>query len=169
MKTPVGNFSSHCTLWTDTQFTQSGDKKMLQWSCIYPSQRCQINWRENLYWTPSFCWKHCIDQVLKTKHKCIIYQLCIISLAAKFTVLLTQCIKRCQTPLKFDIAHTLRTRDLLQKHMMLARLWLWRWRNGIKDACSTLDIFNGCFYLFFICFDLFLYQRRVNIMHTHSW
>ena len=21
-------------------------------------------------------------------------------------------------------------------------------KNGIKDACSTVDIFNGCFYLF---------------------
>ena len=40
----------------------------------------------------------------------------IILLAAKFTVLLPQCIKRCQSPLKFDIAHTLRIRDAPQTH-----------------------------------------------------
>ena len=37
-----------------------------------------------------------------------------------------------------------------------------RRKNGIKDACSTLDmdIFNGCFYLFTF---LYLYQIWVNI------
>ena len=161
MKTPVGNFSSHCTLRTDTQFTQSGDKKMLQWSCIYPSQRCQINWRENLYWTPSFCWKHYIDQVLKTKHKCMIYQLCIISLAAKFTVLLTQCIKRCQTPLKFDIAHTPCAPGICSTNT-----WCWQGYDYEDEETASkmhvapwifsMAVFT-CFLSVFICFDLFLY------------
>ena len=63
-----------------------------------------------------------IDKCIQSyKHNivCIILStVCIIFLAAKFTVLLPQCIKRCQTPLKFDTAHTrtLRIRDAPQTH-----------------------------------------------------
>ena len=69
-------------------------------------------------------------------------------------------------PIKiWHCTHTLRTRDLLHKHMMLARLWLWRWGEKMASKMHVAPwiwIFSMAVFIFLSVFICIRYELTLQ-------